>query len=126
MEGSEITADGDTTGSKVKLAVTTSDTFGYVFTLTGLPYGDEEPGYTYYVSEDPVDGYLPPKYFGSDGNQVMGASRIGTGGTIRNDQIGYELPSTGGPGTTLIYLLGLLLTAIAGAGLMKRGGKNAA
>ena len=126
VEGRQITADGDTTGSKVKLVVTTSDTSGYVFTLTGLPYGDEEPGYTYYVSEDPVDGYLPPKYFGSDGDQVMGASRIGTGGTIRNDQIGYELPSTGGPGTTLIYLLGLLLTAIAGAGLMKRGGKNAA
>lgn len=128
VQGSQITADGDTTGSKVKLAVTTSAISGYVFTLTGLPYGDEEPGYTYYVSEEPVDGYLPPKYFGSDGDQVMGASRIGTGGTIRNDQIGYELPSTGGPGTTLLYILGFLLTAFAGAGLMMKSSrrKNAA
>ena len=33
---------------------------------------------------------------------------------------GYELPSTGGPGTNLIYILGILLTGIAGAGLVMR------
>ena len=33
---------------------------------------------------------------------------------------GVELPSTGGPGTTSIYLLGTLLTGIASAGLMMR------
>lgn len=33
---------------------------------------------------------------------------------------GAELPSTGGPGTTLIYLLGILLTGLAGAGLTMR------
>jgi len=31
---------------------------------------------------------------------------------------GAELPSTGGPGTTLLYLLGILLTGLAGAGLV--------
>ena len=120
VQGRQIAADGDTTGSKVKLAVTTCETSGYVFTLTGLPYGDDEPGYTYYVSENTVDGYLPPKYFGSDGDQVMGASQIGTGGTIRNDQIGYELPSTGGPGTHLFTFLGAILIAGAGLLLMRR------
>ena len=40
---------------------------------------------------------------------------------------GYELPSTGGPGTNRIYLLGIILTAIAGAGLvMRRRRRNAA
>lgn len=40
---------------------------------------------------------------------------------------GYELPSTGGPGTGLIYLLGILLTAFAGAGLaMRRRRRDAA
>ena len=29
-------------------------------------------------------------------------------------------PSTGGPGTNLIYLIGTILTALAGAGLMMR------
>ena len=40
---------------------------------------------------------------------------------------GYELPSTGGPGTTLLYLLGIMLTGLAGAGLMmKRLRRNVA
>lgn len=33
---------------------------------------------------------------------------------------GIELPATGGPGTTALYLSGLMLTFIAGAGLMIR------
>ncbi|MBR0378404.1 MAG: InlB B-repeat-containing protein [Lachnospiraceae bacterium] len=33
---------------------------------------------------------------------------------------GVVLPSTGGPGTNLIYLLGIILTAFAGAGLVMR------
>lgn len=33
---------------------------------------------------------------------------------------GYELPSTGGPGTNLIYLIGIMLTGIAGASLVMR------
>ena len=37
--------------------------------------------------------------------------------TIRNDA-GVSLPSTGGPGTRLIYLLGTLLTVLAGAVLL--------
>ena len=46
--------------------------------------------------------------------------------TIKNTP-GAALPNTGGPGTTLIYLLGLLLTSFAGTGiLMKRRRRNAA
>ena len=33
---------------------------------------------------------------------------------------GVELPSTGGPGTNLLYLLGLMLTSLADAGLVMR------
>ena len=39
---------------------------------------------------------------------------------------GYELPSTGGPGTSLNYLLGLMLAVCAGAGLMMRRRRRAA
>lgn len=40
---------------------------------------------------------------------------------------GVELPSTGGPGTTLIYFLGITFTGIAGAGLvMKKRRRDAA
>ena len=38
---------------------------------------------------------------------------------VKNN-IGASLPSTGGPGTTLFYLLGTILTAFAGAGLVVR------
>ena len=38
---------------------------------------------------------------------------------IRNTT-GYELPSTGGPGTRPIYILGVLLTGLAGIGLVMR------
>ena len=37
--------------------------------------------------------------------------------TVYNNP-GVSLPNTGGPGTTLIYLLGIMLTAIAGAVLL--------
>ena len=40
--------------------------------------------------------------------------------TIQNEP-GKPLPATGGTGTNLIYLLGIMLTGLAGAGLvMKR------
>ena len=39
--------------------------------------------------------------------------------TVTNNA-GYELPSAGGPGSSLYYLLGLMLTAFAGAGLLMR------
>ena len=107
----EIAAAGDTEGEKSKLLVISTEADGYVFRLSGLPYE-----YTYYVSEATVDGYQPPKYFAADGNQVMGAQRIGDGGTICNDQIGYVLPSTGGPGTRRFTVLGSIL--ILGAGIM--------
>ena len=46
--------------------------------------------------------------------------------TIGNEP-GVALPSTGGPGTNLIYLFGIMLTGFAGSGLvMKRRRKNAA
>jgi LPXTG-motif cell wall-anchored protein len=46
--------------------------------------------------------------------------------SVKNEP-GAALPNTGGPGTNLIYLLGLMLTGLAGAGLlMKRRRRNAA
>ena len=39
--------------------------------------------------------------------------------TVSNEP-GASLPQTGGPGTSLVYLLGIMLTGFAGAGLMMR------
>jgi LPXTG-motif cell wall-anchored protein len=39
---------------------------------------------------------------------------------VIGNEPGVALPSTGGPGTTMFYILGLLLTGLAGAGLVLR------
>jgi len=45
--------------------------------------------------------------------------------TIENEP-GVELPKTGGPGTTSIYLIGTMLTVLAGAGILMRRRRKAA
>ena len=113
----------------MKLVVTTVDAAtGYVFTLTGLPYGPVPDGYTYYVSEETVDGYQSPKYYRVNGEnlaQVMGISQIENEGTICNDQIGYELPQTGGEGTLLFSVFGTIFMLTATLGLMGRRNRKA-
>ena len=102
---------------------------------------------TYYLVESSVPaGYISPEWafikitffndnvrwtaYKEDGTTVFGtpgsAAKETVDGkncykvTVLNNP-GVELPSTGGPGTNLIYLLGLLLTSFAGTGiLMKR------
>ena len=75
----------------------------------------QTPKVIYKVGDTPYTG---PIYI----NQVDGTWII----RIMNSA-GYELPSTGGPGTHLIYLLGIIFTSLAGTGLMmKRRRRNAA
>ncbi len=52
------------------------------------------------------------------------ATVVGTKITVKNTS-GTALPSTGGPGSKLIYLLGIMLTGIAGAGLLMKKRRNA-
>jgi LPXTG-motif cell wall-anchored protein len=105
------------------------------------------PG-TYYLEEITVpDGYIGPlgrfeltvsaeeapvvkgTWISGDPDDVQG---IVTGNltegftvTVRNTA-GYALPSTGGRGTSRIYLLGLMFTSLAGAGLVMRKRRRAA
>ena len=75
----------------------------------------------YFVKEIQVENYAPPKYGTMDEDNKVGtitvaASDATDGGLIVNQTFGgYELPSTGGIGTTLFTALGGLMTATAGA-----------
>ena len=124
MRRASATAAGDTSGELPELTVTAADAAsGYAFSLSGLPYGTAPDGFTYTVSEGTVTGYQPAKYLSGEGTQVMGATYIGDGGTIANDQIGAVLPSTGGRGTNPFALLGgsaMLLALGAHFALKKR------
>ena len=58
--------------------------------------------------------------------QTNGEAEVATGAYVIKVQnsAGAELPYTGGPGTTLIYLMGIMLTGLAGAGLVMRLRRN--
>lgn len=95
--GTEIGAVGDASKQKLKVIAADAET-GYVFRLSGLDYDS-----TFTVSEEQVSGYQTPKYFSSDGEQEMGASETGDNGIIKNDQMRYELPHTGGRGNGNVH-----------------------
>ena len=98
----------------------------YRFTIDGLAYADENgEKYTYYVTEtnEQLEGYISPTY--SNTSAPTGGDAAYDNGTIINRQYGVELPSTGGPGTPPIYLIGIMLACFAGAGLLMRKRKAA-
>lgn len=113
-------------------------------TITDLPSGD------YKLTETlPPDGYIiehSDTYFtvnangtgdvitATTGQQAYTAIGVSAKKTTKDNDtlvipntLGAALPSTGGPGTHLIYLLGIIFTSLAGTGLMmKRRMRNVA
>ena len=92
---------------------------GYSLVIKGLEknYLEENKvkAYTYEFSETPVTEYTT-MYGIENGNSIVDATAALEGGTITNQKAGsYELPQTGGIGTTLFTALGGLMTATAGA-----------
>ena len=110
----------------------------YVFTKTGLqkvgsitvPSMDEEDSKTYngefiyYLTEDQVTGYKAPVYLERVEGEIEDTTSnsrtsITNNGAIRNTfLVLYDLPATGGEGTRRLILMGILLIALAGAGLI--------
>ena len=103
---------------------------------------------TYYLVEtETPDGYnplpTPVKITVTESEGILSMAAEIAGVSIGSDKLqrisngvwklkiqntaGLELPYTGGPGTSMIYLLGIILISVAGAGyLMKRRRRNAA
>lgn len=105
-------------------------------TITGLSDGD------YWLDESKAPaGYITKGekiYFsvangmvtltqgaGTASYEKVNATDTGKTLIIKNEP-GAALPNTGGPGTNLIYLLGTILTALAGSGLVMRRKRKAA
>ena len=129
-------------GTDVSFAGLTTNDNGYLENGEGiifkLPVNNE--AYTLVETQAP-DGYL----IIGDGITTFTVTTTGvTGGavpemqTINEEEVptgiyiikvqnsaGFELPSTGGPGTNLIYLLGIILTSLAGLGLVMRKRRRA-
>ena len=100
------------------------------FTITGLPARGSmtieetqtEGAWVYEIEETNVNPEYKVSYIApQDGI----AKQNGT--TIRNEKMGsYELPSTGGPGTTGLYILGSILTMLAAVLLITKKRSDAA
>ena len=98
---------------------------GYTFKVRYLPTDgtlqDSENTYTgtwvYYIAEDQVTNYNTPAYYYQNEGQWSkreGATAGHNGDKIVNSKtMSFELPSTGGPGTTGLYIVGSILTLLA-------------
>ena len=91
-------------------------------------YLSDEGEYTYFVTEDTVSGYRDASYrnpsVSSDGGEVSwilsDEYALNNGKIINKPENSVELPHTGGPGTRALTILGVMLIALAGAGLVLR------
>lgn len=97
---------------------------GYIVKVDGLPSKDGENLIVYTFTEEPVDNYNTT-YSLLNGNTPASTEDVkesaGNREAIVNVPVtAVTLPSTGGPGTTLIYLLGTILIASAGALILLR------
>ena len=118
-DGFAVSGNPEGTTASVVLKDTEDAKQGYSLVIKGLEknYLEENKvkAYTYEFSETPVTEYTT-MYGIENGNSIVDATAALEGGTITNQKAGsYELPQTGGIGTTLFTALGGLMTATAGA-----------
>ena len=123
VSGTAEFSTGTDADPKLKLTITTEgDKKKYNFKIEGLAYSSETDGkYTYYVKEtnSQLEGYLAPSYWNT-GAPTGGMAAYDDGIIINKQEGGYELPSTGGPGTRLFTILGSILILGAGVLLWRR------
>ena len=100
----------------------------WAITITGLPKGIVNPqdgtkgtSYLYYIKEVSASNYEVSYEYDDENDATVHDSGGITSGTItmtNREKEGYELPETGGAGTTLYTMAGLLLILISTAFLM--------
>lgn len=121
-----LSAEGSVAGVTPAWSATANDD-GTVttFKVEGLQKYKDGKELHYYVTETQVDGYKAPSYATSEGNGLVFADSDVPKATnghqiINTPEGGYELPSTGGPGTLPLAGAGVLLLLLAGTALTVR------
>ena len=120
-----VTSDGVTmspelTGVTAEVVPKTEGTpaDGYVVKVKGLDknyrVGEQYQEYTYFFSEAAIDDYKTA-YATSGGQVITEAEEVVSEGQIINTPVSAAtLPETGGIGTTVIYMIGMLFLAFGG------------
>ena len=91
---------------------------------------DKNPTFQVKVKDNSTDYEIIQLVKGEGDEYIPGTTDLvrienNTTNIIVGNTPGVALPNTGGPGTNLIYILGIMLTGLAGAGLvMKRRRRN--
>ena len=75
------------------------------------------------LTEETPEHYLV-QYIPNGSSEAQGAESIDSGGTVENRLIVYELPHTGGIGTTWFTASGGLLVLVAALLLLLRAGRR--
>ena len=117
-----LSADGSAAGvTPAWTATTSAEGTVTTFKVEGLPKYKDGIELHYYLIETQVTGYKEPSYADKDGNGLINVGKATNGQQIINTpEGGYELPSTGGPGTRLFTILGSILILGAGVLLWRR------
>ena len=121
-----LSSEGSATGvTPAWTATPNADGTVTSFKVEGLPKYQDGKELHYYVIETQVDGYKAPSYATSEGNSLIFTGSDVPKATdgqqiINTPEESYELPYTGGPGTRIYTVLGIILILGAGAMLWRR------
>ena len=102
---SEIVEDGQGTGK-----------YEWTLRIDGLEKTNGNTPYTYWIEEVAVPGYSPKiTLTTTDGAEVHSTAKAPAESkiVITNSKFSISLPSTGGQGTTMFYIIGSVLTLLA-------------
>ena len=121
-----LSAEGSAAGvTPAWTATLNADETVTTFKVEGLSKYQDGKELHYYVTETQVNGYKAPSYATTEGNSLVftgsDVPKATDGQQIINTPVGgYELPSTGGPGTRLFTILGSILILLSGTLLWRR------
>lgn len=142
-----VSPSRDITG--VTVNVTGNATDGYVVSVTGLDkqgevayidsgngahiatdddnpnkIGSESGEWTYYLQEQPLQGYQPPRYYQQGSADKRQGDYAYADDTIVNEISTYSMPSTGSVGTGIFYGVGLSMMLLACLGFILKSRKR--
>ena len=115
IESDNITVTLDSTNTWYVVKFDKLDKYVPANKLTD-PQDDVE--WKYYVKETTVPGGYSLQYGDESGNASASKSLANEGETVINSLVKVTLPDTGGPGTLLYSMLGMMLIAFAGTAYM--------
>ena len=128
INGAELSAEDKTTYQLTRTTTGKVTNFKLGEVLEVVDPNTNNQKYVYFVEESTVpDGYMVKYGELNQGNVSYRpdySAALDDGYILNQESSGYELPETGGIGTTLFTALGGLMTVTAGAILTMRRGKR--